>query len=400
MSVDPAGARRPGAESAARDAARRADAEAARALAARDPGLPAVGVLLDPYRLAEAAGETVGVTRMRYKPGASIALAVDDGGERRWIAAYADPVKLQKTRRRAQRAGYDVVPVRGVDGGLSGPAYADRELVSTVHRLRRTHPELVDDAVILRHNPHRRLVLRAGRKVVKIAAEAPTAGRIAVLSTLAAAGVPVLVPDAPAPGVTTTSWWGDGDLASAPSPDAAAAAGAALAALHRVDAVRPPAGSAAEPRTAIRALAVLSPAAAERAAALALALAALPAGGPAVMLHGDLTADQVLVGGEGVRLIDFDRLGSGPPERDLGSFVAGERLRARADGRSPADADRLCAPFLDAYRAAGGSPDDDAVRRWTAAAVLLRAAEPFRQARPDWRTGIEAALDVAEEALR
>lgn len=378
---------------------RLADAEAVRALAARDPALPALGALLDPDRLADAVGETVRVTRVRYKPGASVVLAVDDGGEHRWITTHADAAKAEKTRTRAQRAGYEIDPVPGIAGALAGPVFADRELASVVRGLRRMRPELVEGAQVLRHNPHRRLVLRAGEKVVKIAAETRgEAGRIAAVTALAGAGVPVLVPDSAGPGVTTTTWWGRGDLAGRREPRAAAAAGAALARLHRVGSVRPPAGLVArELTTAVRAVTVLAPAAGERAAALALA--ALPvADADEVVLHGDFTADQVLVDGAEVRLIDFDRLTSGAPERDLGSFVAGERLRQRAGERG--DADDLAETLLDAYRAAGGSVDERALRRWTGVSVLLRAAEPFRQWVPGWRDGIDAALDVAEEALR
>ncbi|TSE14487.1 phosphotransferase [Arthrobacter sp. KBS0703] len=55
-----------------------------------------------------------------------------------------------------------------------------------------------------------------------------------------------------------------------------------------------------------------------------------------VLVHGDFSADQVLVGGSEVRLIDFDRARIGAAEADLGSFAAAEEAVRAAASREPA----------------------------------------------------------------
>ncbi|MCJ1696059.1 phosphotransferase [Rathayibacter caricis] len=356
-------------------------------LARRDPSLPALASLLDPTRLAEALGHPALVTRRRWKRGADVVVAFDAPDGPAWIAAYADPAKLEKTRERAARIGV-VLREHPELGAVSGPVRADRELSPTLRRLARREPALLDGARVLRHNPHRRLVLADGSRVVKIVAPG-AASRVAdvarVQAALAGHGVPVLVPTVIRDGASATEWWGDGDLAERPSVDAAAAAGVALARLHAVHDVPVPDGSVDETAVAVRALADLVPSLAARLERLAAALPVV--GRRRCLVHGDFSADQVLVG-DGVRLIDFDRVRIDEPERDLGGLLAAE---PRGSALGPA--------LLDAYRRAGGVVDPEALRRRTASSLLLRAVEPFRTARPDWRESVEAAVARAEGVL-
>lgn len=381
------------------DASARTDA-AVRALAARDLRLPAVGMLLDPDRLAEALGRPVRVTRVRYKPGSSIVVAFADAEGHGWIASYVDDEKVVKTRARADRAGLEVHRVPAIPRSATGPAFADRLLVSTVRRLRRLEPALIDPAAVLRHNPHRRLVLAVAGRVVKVTASTDgERARIAAVRALATAGVPVLAPARLQRGVTVTSRWGRGDLAARPAASAAATAGRALAILH--DAPIPPSARSTSPETeldaAVAAVRILSPEAGARAASIARGIT-LSHGTRVATLHGDFTADQVLVDGDKVRLIDFDRLRIGAPERDLGAFLADERLR-RLGPETADDAPTVSDALIDAYRAAGGRVDDLALRQWTAAGVILRAVEPFRQGLPGWASAIDDALGLAAELI-
>lgn len=358
-------------------------------LTRRDPAIPGLAVLLSPDRLAEALGRAVLVTRRRWKPGTEVVVALESTEGHEWIATWADPVKRAKALQRAERMGVELREVPAL-GALAGPVTADRQLAPTLGRLLAREPDLLARGRILRHNPHRRLVVAEGGRVVKIVPrdDAARSAEVARLqAALAARGLPVLVPSTIRSGVSSTAWWGDGDLAAlADGGDAAAAlAGAALADLHAVTDVSVPAGDQHEIRTAARALARLAPELADRLEALVAELAA-PAG-RSVLVHGDFSADQVLVG-DGVRLIDFDRVRRDEPERDLGTFLAAEPA-----GSSLGDA------VLDAYRGAGGTVDAEALRRRTASGLLLRAVEPFRTAEPDWRERVEAGLSRAEAVL-
>lgn len=365
-----------------------ATASAVADLARRDPALPALAPLLDPTRLAEALGHPALVTRRRWKRGADVVVAFDAPDGPSWIAAYADTAKLEKTRERAARVGV-VLREHPELGAVSGPVRADRELSPTLRRLARREPALLDGARVLRHNPHRRLVLTDGSRVVKIVARG-AAARVEEVArgqaALAAQGVPVLVPTVIGDGASATAWWGDGDLAERSSKDAAAAAGVALARLHAVHGVPVPDGPDDETAVAVRALADLVPALAARLERLAAALGGA-VGRRRCVVHGDFSADQVLVG-DGVRLIDFDRVRLDEPERDLGGLLAAEPL---GSALGPA--------LIDAYRRAGGGVDPEALRRRTASSLLLRAVEPFRTARPDWRESVEAAVARAEGVL-
>ncbi|WP_158220612.1 phosphotransferase family protein [Kineosporia sp. A_224] len=82
-------------------------------------------------------------------------------------------------------------------------------------------------------------------------------------------------------------------------------------------------------------------------------------------VHGDLALRNVLVTGDGtarttgsVRLIDWDRTASGPPEADLAPLVG---LLGEAAG-----------PAVAAYRAAGGTVDDDVLADLVLANRLTR----------------------------
>ena len=360
-------------------------------LARRDPALPALADLLDPRRLADAIGEPLRVTRRRWKRGADVVVAYESSDGPAWIASYADTAKLGKTRERAARVGVELREHPSLHA-VSGPVLADRELSPSLRRLGQSDPGLLASSRVLRHNPHRRLVLDDGARVVKIVAQgaaAATAEAARVQSALADQGVPVLVPTLLGWGAAWTPRWGEGDLAERRCVDAAATAGAALARLHTVRGVRVPAGSPGELATAMRALVDLVPDLSARLARLgaALGVAGRGASSRSVVVHGDFSADQVLVG-DGVRLIDFDRVRADEPERDLGGLLAAE-----PDGSS------LAGALLDAYRAAGGAVDEEALRRRTVESVLLRAVEPFRTAQPDWRERVEAAVARAEEVL-
>jgi len=353
----------------------------------RDPRVPGLGVLLDADALADALGHPVRLRRVRYKPATSVVAAFDSPCGPGWAAAYDGPDKARVSSVPHRRAD----PVPGVAHAVAGPARTDRPLAPAMRELDRARPGELTGARLVRHNPGRRLVLAeaGGGAIVKVVARAPERIEPAALAALLSdAGVPVL----PAERMTDRAWrtpyWGSGDLAASPSPDAAFRAGAALAALHRVPvpAAARPVPAPGEAAAAAAAVAAVLPEFAARAAALA---ARHPDRGPERTVHGDFSADQVLVDADGdVRLIDLDRLGGGDPMRDLAGFAVEERLRP---GARP-----LVAHLVEGYRAAGGDLDVARLRAWVPLCALGRAIEPFRRCDPDWPALVDQALAVGE----
>lgn len=117
--------------------------------------------------------------------------------------------------------------------------------------------------------------------------------------------------------------------------------------------------------------------------------------GQAVVSHGDLSADQVVVGEDGSpRLIDLDRLKAAPAGYDLGDFAAVEIL----EGRSSSSAVALA----DAYRefVSGRPVSNRAVRAWTAFHILLRVTDAFRNLEPDCVTQARHRIDLARAVLQ
>ena len=122
-------------------------------------------------------------------------------------------------------------------------------------------------------------------------------------------------------------------------------------------------------------------------------------------IHGDFSADQVVLqdppaAGDGtVAIIDFDRAGRGDPRLDLGMF----RARLEYDvivGRLGADrVSACCEPMLDEYRRASGKDITRKLDRFTGACLLLVALEPFRHRLPDWPRKIEMILSAAERVF-
>ncbi len=117
--------------------------------------------------------------------------------------------------------------------------------------------------------------------------------------------------------------------------------------------------------------------------------------GAAVLSHGDLSADQVVLGEDGAPLlIDFDRMKMAPIGYDLGDFAAVELLSGRDSSTAMA--------LAEAYRRVPGTGvvTDESVRAWTAFHVLLRVTEAFRNLDPDCVNHARQRVDLAHAVLR
>ncbi|MGO1899076.1 MAG: phosphotransferase family protein, partial [Brevibacterium yomogidense] len=388
--------------------------------------------------LAQILGADVRLEHLRFKPGYSLfARAIPDAqGPPRWLVLF-DPEardKISKLRRAAKRSGISLVdtPVpRHPDCTLlSGPIGADLRLRRRLRAVRGlVHRDGTPLGRVLAYNPWKRLVqivesprvdgevVVEGEVVVKVSAaegDAADEAVVRVLRDLAAQGVPVLEPcAAPAPGVQIFPVMPGGDLARALGATGAqvrAAAGAdcarlltqtaeALAALHtadrrRVDLALESTGPLCEIDSAARvagardAIVALAPALVAAFDAVAVAVLRSLEDAQPVVLHGDFSTDQVLLG-DRVLLNDFDRVCAGAPGFDLGSFAAVELLADRA-----ATIDL----FLDAYASAGGRTPSD-VHVWTALHLLLRCIEPMRDLVPDHVAEVERRLSLAGELV-
>jgi Phosphotransferase enzyme family len=111
-------------------------------------------------------------------------------------------------------------------------------------------------------------------------------------------------------------------------------------------------------------------------------LAAMPP--QAATIHGSFHDDQVLVGPEGVTLLDLDSAAIGHPLLDVGHF---------ASYLSAAGEEAARAAFLDACRA----PSDALL--FEAAALLRWSSLPFRDLEPGWRDAVRRRVELSRARL-
>ena len=430
-------------------AATRAD----RSLAHRDAALPGLPWLLDNTRLSELLGETVNVTRVRYKPGHSLVVAFRrlrkgsfDHGWAYTMAAPAEKLLRRESSSRARGGNMRVLRLQhGRDDMLVGLGGIEDDwaLRRNLKWLRHNGAErlglhagaataLPGGSAVLRYKPERRLVLLARNTsadvVIKTAAERATPGQqAAFLDRLRHHGVPVLpqLADAEclAHGVSASTAWGTGDLAASGNNTGAHAykAGQALAALHRFPAADAAATELAggegcqdltaqleSTRTMVSALLPeQEPLARQLEGSLADLLTERPRTTP-VLVHGDFSPDQVLVGDSEVRLIDFDRVRTGMAEADLGSFAAAEEARLSARSGSPAGGRPAGGPtaggpttarLTEGYLDAGGTLIQSRVDVWAAVRLFNSSVDPFRDRAPEWAADMSWHLNRAKELI-
>lgn len=152
---------------------------------------------------------------------------------------------------------------------------------------------------------------------------------------------------------------------------------------------------------AAAAIATIDDSLSDRATALAARIDATLAGInlPLTRIHGDFSAEQVILTDPGIAFIDLDRSTIASGLEDLATFRA--RLIADAiAGRWPLAAaaawsERLTASY---EREHGNAPTPRATAALTARALLRLATEPFRKRLPEWPTKAAQILAAAAEA--
>jgi hypothetical protein len=116
--------------------------------------------------------------------------------------------------------------------------------------------------------------------------------------------------------------------------------------------------------------------------------------------HGDFKPDQVLVEGDRITLIDFDRAARAHPARDLGSFLAQLDYQHLWGDLDDSRHRRAAAGLLQGYATQGTALDPETLRLYTALSLFKLLPEPFRYRAPDWPTRMEKLLHWIEEILQ
>jgi tRNA A-37 threonylcarbamoyl transferase component Bud32 len=407
-----------------------------------DPDLPGAGLILSRANLeawlTEDLGRPVAVRlrRLRYKPGTSVVLGFDltTASRRDGVAvtepcvawAYADhaEAKIAKTLER--------VPVEACLAhdpsarALVTTAAGDRALPllsrlvepdATTRLLDRLLPDAPDPGRAwirtVRHNPERRWVgvlERAGEPDLLLRAYSSSARMMRAArsyKSLDPAGVPTphLVARSRSHSVLAVAWVEGDTLEVAGGEDRWRAAGCALARLHDTTHVKlptpDPGHDVAAVDRAAQQIGQLLPELAGEVLAIAETTARLLDDVPCdeVALHGDFSADQVVVGPDGNPvLIDLDSAHWGSSATDLGCLVASTLTHAETVGLG-SQGERDVAALLAGYLAVRRPPDRVAVDVQAIAFRLRKAADPFRTCAPDWADQVTLRVHRTRAAL-
>ncbi|RMH01254.1 MAG: hypothetical protein D6702_11910 [Planctomycetota bacterium] len=188
-------------------------------------------------------------------------------------------------------------------------------------------------------------------------------------------------------------------------PELLAAAGAAVAGLHRSMAWTRARWS---PGRELEAVAVAAndliqalPGQAEAVRRLVARLGAtfaLAEGFQPAPIHANLFGDQILAGAAGIGIVDWDDLCLGDPAFDVGRTAA--HFLFAVSGRGPAERERLAAFLAGHAERAGESPPEPRLAWHIAAALLLRAKiSALRPLAPGWPEQVERSLAMAHAVL-
>lgn len=404
-------------------------------LARRDPDLPALPLLLEDTVLStwlsDRLGRPVRARRryLRYKPGTSCVAAVGlepdapgaPGARSVMVAHWTESARAKMTKTCERAAPGSVLAVDETARVVVGSHAADRDLPAlvrladperagaTLRRVTGSHfpDSATGTATTLSYKPQRRWVgsvtASDGRRVLLRAYRPRALGaHLRAARSLGdhAATLPQLLGQQRGLGLAAFAWVEGHQLDWRADLARAAQVARALAALHRHPASLPAqdASSRGEGVLATAALAAtLLPDLAGRLDDVArTAVARLREHGAPehpVTLHGDFSADQVVLGEDDARLIDLDRARSGDRADDLASLAATLWL----DGLDP---DPVLAAVLEPYeRSTGERIDPAGLTVLTAVQVLERCTDGFRLARPDWVARLHRAVTLAEELL-
>ncbi len=418
-----------------------------RELARRDPSLPGLALVLDGEAIARRLGHaavdlgvrTVEARYTRYKPGGSCLVFYRLSTRRGELWAHA---KAFRSDARAKALKAHAMSTASPGFGVAGSIHFPDERVvvtffpndhdlpalarlahdgprsSLLARIAPTRPDLARAPLdTLAYKPERRYVGHLagdeGSAVIRLYSRGEfmcVAARARAHDQLSRGPLRLCAPIAVAARkrVVITGWLPGTPLDTLLSRDTVPAGaleelGAALARFHATPVASVPVRTRVEEILGLRASAesvgVLCPRLGARAALLGRHLCqnAAEALEPRAPIHGDLTADQVVIDPSGIGLIDLDALAAGDPAADIASFAA-ELIVAEIEGRldlgqAEARAEELVAGYL-----SGGGVDPRQSIGWRISAELLRrAVDPFRRRSANWPTTMERVLERATE---
>lgn len=359
---------------------------AAVSLVERERSLPGLAVVLDSDALADRLGAPVRVHRLRYKPATSVQAAITLGDDWHLVAGYTpwNAVKLARHRTTARRRRLEPLYDDARERCIVVPATADRAFAA------RALADTADADTVIAYNPRRRLVRRGvsvadGPWVAKIYGAGQRRVDPGLADALNGCGVRT-APTLPArhPAVHRAAWQPgraacpatDADLVGAAVDRLAGARPAVVLADTTITALVTSVGAA------LRQVAIVAPGHASAAAALHLAICRVTerlVRLPRVVVHGDLSADQVVVDGADAWFVDLDQCAWGPEGWDRATWIAAQVI----DG----DAAPVALP---------GPPPDPAL---VAIAIALRTPEPFARQHDEWAGAIQRGLAAAADLL-
>ncbi|MEB3165287.1 MAG: aminoglycoside phosphotransferase family protein [Cyanobacteriota bacterium] len=102
------------------------------------------------------------------------------------------------------------------------------------------------------------------------------------------------------------------------------------------------------------------------------------------LIHGDFSADQVIIGQDGPVLLDFDRARLDLPVHDLGSFIARLEYQAVLGDSTESMAREARQRLIGAYSSANPSQPIWGLEISVTAHLLCLVSEPFRRRQPHW----------------
>ncbi len=119
-----------------------------------------------------------------------------------------------------------------------------------------------------------------------------------------------------------------------------------------------------------------------------------------VFIHGDFYADQILVDGDKLCLLDFDRACYGDPAGDLGLFVAHLEREVLRSNLTTKNLQQFKDALYTGYVSVGENSVVERADFFTAISLFRLLPEPFRYRESNWGQMTERQLDRVEELMK